>query len=463
MKFFLFTFLLMTCFCSAQIPYQLRYEEFLSNVLKFNPLSMQAENETRYSNYLLKAAKGSFDPLLSGNYNQKKFGGVNYFTTLNSEVKQPIFSSQYLKFGYDFGSGMYINPEQKTSSIGLPYLGIEVSVLQGLIIDKRRAELLKAKEYLNYYSAEKNVQLNLLLFEASQRYFEWLLSIKQVSLNQYFMELAGQRLKGIEELVNYGERASIDTVESMLYYKSRLMDYQNALINIKKAENDMTAFNWKDNTSSDFSLKYKTLDSIETYFIKAKVFFYQNLNAEEPSNPILIKYASFQKVLEIENRFKKELLKPNLNLKYNLLSNNAVAYNSDFYVNNCKFGINLSFPVFLRIQTSEYKIAKLKSQNNNLEILNKTNELNSKISTVKNTIVILTNQLEIAAYISNNTKLLLDAEQLKFDNGESNLFMLNQRENKVLESEIKLAEFKLKYIVAVLNLIYLNGSLNYSF
>jgi len=57
----------------------------------------------------------------------------------------------------------------------------------------------------------------------------------------------------------------------------------------------------------------------------------------------------------------------------------------------------------------------------------------------------------------------LDAEQLKFDNGESNLFMLNQRENKVLESEIKLAEFKLKYIVAVLNLIYLNGSLNYSF
>ena len=37
--------------------------------------------------------------------------------------------------------------------------------------------------------------------------------------------------------------------------------------------------------------------------------------------------------------------------------------------------------------------------------------------------------------------------------------MLNTRENKLLESELKLAEYKLKFIKTVLNVIYLNGKL----
>ena len=38
---------------------------------------------------------------------------------------------------------------------------------EGMFIDYRRADLLKSKEYVNYYSAEKNIQLNNLLYESS--------------------------------------------------------------------------------------------------------------------------------------------------------------------------------------------------------------------------------------------------------------------------------------------------------
>jgi outer membrane protein TolC len=82
---------------------------------------------------------------------------------------------------------------------------------------------------------------------------------------------------------------------------------------------------------------------------------------------------------------------------------------------------------------------------------------------MQQTISILAQQLLNAELSVSYGKLLLEAERLKFDNGESSIFMLNTRENKLLESELKLAEYKLKFIKIVLNIIYLNGNLNYKF
>lgn len=447
----------------SQKSLQLNYDIFLVNVLQNNPIAKLAENEKKYGEIQYKAARGNYDPILSGSYDQKQFNGSNYFTTLNTEVKQPIFTSQYFKFGYDYGNGTYLNPEFNTNPNGLPYAGVEVGVLQGLLIDKRRAEVLKSKEYLNYYDSEKRIQLNNLLFNASQRYFEWLFSLKQTALNNYFMQIAKQRLNGIEILANIGEKASVDTIEAAIFYQTRFLDFQSALIENQKNINEISSLNWQNNSPSQLTENWITSDSLDLYFNKSKILLFESLYQNLPSNPILSKYSSLQKVLEIDNRLKKEMIKPNLNVKYNFLSNNASAINPSFSNNNYKFGVNLYFPIFLRNPANEYKLAKINSQNNNLELINKTNELSFKINALKKTIDILAEQLQNAERTTKYCKILVEAEKLKFSNGESTLFMLNTRENKWLESEIKLAEYKLKFIKTVLNLIYLNGNLNYNF
>jgi outer membrane protein TolC len=430
-------------------------------VLQNNPMAKRAEIEKKYAELQYKSARGNYDPLLGGSYDQKQFNGSNYFTTLNAEIKQPVFTSQYFKFGYDYGNGSYLNPEYVTSAYGLPYAGIEVGVLQGLIIDKRRAEVLKSREYLNYYDAEKKVQLNNLLFEASQRYFDWLFSLKQIALNKYFMQLAKQRLIGIELLTDIGEKAPIDTIEASIFYQTRFLDFQSALIDNQKIINEISSYNWQSNRPTFLTETYAATDSLELYYNKAKDLLMQSLYQNVPSNPILLKYNSLQKVLEIDNRLKREMIKPSLNIKYNFLSNNVNSFNPNFVNNNYKFGVNLSFPLLLRNPANEYKISKVSSQNNNLELLNKTNELSFKINALKKTIDIIAEQLQIAERSAKYSKQLEEAEKLKFYNGESTLFMLNTRENKWLESEIKLAEYKLKFIKTALNLIYLNGDLNY--
>jgi hypothetical protein len=343
----------------------------------------------------------------------------------------------------------------------VPYVGLEVGLLQGLVIDYRRAEVMKSKEYVDYYSSEKKIQLNGLLFESSLKYFDWLFSLKQVSLNDYFLNLARQRLIGVESLASIGERAAVDTVEAAIFYQSRLLDLQGSEIESQKQNFDLASFNWQSNGGATSSL-YIPQDSLDTYFERVKRGLVARLFQDSSSNPIIEKYSSLQSILEIENRIKKEMIKPKLNVNYNLLSYNPNSYSPVYSQNNYKWGVDLSFPLLLRKSRNEFKMAKLNSQNNSFELANKSNELDFKINSLKQTIGLLAEQLQNAERSTRYSKQLVEAEKLKFTNGESSLFILNARENKWLESELKLSEYKLKFIKTVLNIIYLKGNLNYT-
>ncbi|MBA4241110.1 MAG: hypothetical protein C0448_10305 [Sphingobacteriaceae bacterium] len=438
----------------------LSYNAFLKNVLENNPMAKKADNIKKYGELQYKAAKGNFDPSVRGTYDNKYFNNSNYYSVLSSDVRIPLFTAQNLKFGYEYGVGSNVNPEHFTSSYGLPYVGLEVGLLQGLVIDSRRAEVMKSKEYVEYYSAEKNVQLNALLFESSLKYFDWLFSLKQVSLNNYFLNLARQRLIGIEALATVGERAAVDTIEAAIFYQSRLLDLQSSEIESQKQNNDLASFNWQSNSAA-LSSSYIPEDSLDTYFERVKSGLVARLYQDSSSNPIIAKYNSLQSILEIENKIKREMIKPKLNVNYNVLSNNPNSYSPVYSQNNYKWGVDLSFPLLLRKSRNEYKMAKLNFQNNSFELANKSNELDFKMNALKQNIGLLAEQLQNAERSVKYSKQLVEAEKLKFVNGESSLFILNARENKWLESELKLSEYKLKFIKTVLNIIYLKGNLNY--
>jgi outer membrane protein TolC len=125
-------------------------------------------------------------------------------------------------------------------------------------------------------------------------------------------------------------------------------------------------------------------------------------------------------------------------------------------------GVTFSLPVFLRTSVNEYKISKLNAQNNQFELNNSTNEIQFKEKVIWQNISVLNEQLSNSEKNVRYSKLLLEAEQKKFDHGESSLFLLNTRESKLLEAELKLAEYRLKFIKNVLELVYLRGGLNYN-
>jgi outer membrane protein TolC len=448
----------------AQSTTVIDYATFIENVKKNNPIASKAQNFSDIGRAQYNAARGNYDPIISASTENKYYNSTGYYSLFSADLKQPLFTSQYLKAGYEYGSGVFVNPEQYTSSYGLPYLGLEVSLLQGFSIDKRRAEVLKAENYMDYYNAEKNIVLNELLYFSSQAYFEWMYTQKQFALYSYFLSLADLRLQGVKFLSNSGERPAVDTIEAAVLLQSRLLDQQAVAIENQKQFNELTSFNWQNNTTpNSTAINFISKDSLDNCFQRVKKIALEIIRNDSINNPLVMQYRAKQKVLEVEERFKKEMIKPKLDITYNFLSSNKNSYAPVFSPNNYKWGATLSFPLFLRNPINEYKIASLNADNNAYDLANKTNEIGLKQNYLKQTLVVLTNQLSTAEKSVLYSKNLLEAEKLKFDNGESSLFMLNTRENKLLETELKLADSKLKFIKCILGIIYLNGTLEYAF
>lgn len=442
----------------------LTYGNYVGIVRKNNPVALAANNYNEIARSQLEAARGNYDPVFNTSIDNKYFNKTNYYTIAQGSIKQPIFTSQYIKAGYEFGNGTYLNPEQTTSPYGLPYLGVEASLLQGLLFDKRRADVLKSKNFVDYYKAEQLIITNDLLYQSTISYFECLYSKKLLSLYSYFLSLANTRLKGIEDLANNGEKPFVDTIEAAIYTQSRILDYQSAQIEINKRQNELGTYLWtEEQLPTANSITLITLDSLDDTYERAKSVMLRKLSEDSLANPILMQYKAKQEVLEVEKRLKKELIKPKLDVSYNFLSNTQNPNDPILSTNSYKWGASLSFPLFLRNSRNEYKLAGINARNNAYDLKFKENEIERKQNFLRQSTTVLILQLQNSERSAKYSKLLLEAERLKFENGESSLFMLNTRESKWLESELKLAEYKLKFIKTLLSIIHLNGNLNYVF
>ena len=123
----------------------------------------------------------------------------------------------------------------------------------------------------------------------------------------------------------------------------------------------------------------------------------------------------------------------------------------------------MSFPLFLRNSINEYRVANVVSYSNKLDLLNKNNELKFKLDALHKTMNILSEQIINAEKTVIYSQKLVDVEKQKFSIGESSLFLINTREGKWLESTLKLADYKLKFIKTMLQVIYLKGTMKYEF
>jgi outer membrane protein TolC len=143
----------------------------------------------------------------------------------------------------------------------------------------------------------------------------------------------------------------------------------------------------------------------------------------------------------------QELL-PYVQLKYNQLGKGydlvktAGAFLSD---NNFQYGLSFSMPLRLSEGRAAYRTAKLKitetgiqQDYTRIDILNKVKRVFNEQSNIKNQIA-----LQEEMYL--NFLRLQRAEETRFSNGESSLFLINARENKTIESLQKLLELRSKY------------------
>lgn len=438
-RFLLGLIFIYTCSLNAQDSLStISLSEYLGYVKSFHPIVKQANLILNESEAKLLKSRGAFDPKLEVDYGRKKFQGTEYYDKLNASFKIPTWYGIELKGNFEENTGQYLNPENKVPLDGLYSAGVSVSLAKGLLINERMATLKQAKLFVNQAKADRILLVNEILFQASTTYFEWLKSYNEKRIYEDFLDNAQMRLDGIKKSYEVGDKPAIDTVEARITLNTRKLNLEKAKIKYIKSSLELSNYLWL-NENTPIELQDNIIPDVLTGEIIDSVLNTSDLNIESfalDEHPKMLSLQNKFESLEVEKRLKTNNLLPKIDLQYNFLSQTPEFINS-FNTANYKSYVNISFPLFLRKERGDLQLAKMKLQNTTLDISatrvtlqNKINAVNQEIDSYK---LQTTHTLEIIS----DYKIMLNAEERKFSLGESSLFLVNSRESKLIDAELK--------------------------
>lgn len=430
----------------------LSFEEFLGYVKQQHPLIKQAELTLSIGEANVLKAKGGFDPKIELNYNGKRFKDIEYYDELNTTFKIPTWYGIEFKANFEQNSGEFLNPRLDVPDEGLYSVGVSVSLAQGFLINERMATLRKAKFFREQTKADRDLLVNKLLFEASKAYFEWLRENNEKNIYSNFLDNASVRLKAIERSVEVGEKPKIDITEARIILQNRKLNLEAAILRATKAALIVSNYLWLD------GIPVELQTGIIPYRPETRIL-QQSLQIEGITNTdiFLEGHPKLQSIdakissLTVDKSLKQNKLLPKIDVNYNFISSdvgNFSSYNNQEY----KAGLKVSYPIFTRKERGDLRLAKQKLQDANYERASTALNLKNKISAVNAEINSLLIQNELINNIIIDYETLVKAEERKFFLGESSLFLINSREQKLIDTQLKQNKLVAKQLKATANL-----------
>jgi outer membrane protein TolC len=439
----------------------------ISNTFKlinqFHPIAKQAGLKIDLSKASLLSTRGAFDPAFYIANDQKTFDGKNYFFYSNPELKIPTW------YGIEFKGGLENNYGDKLSvetTFGKSsYVGISIPLLKDLIIDKRRSDLAQSKILLSLTQEERQLVVNDLYLDGASSFWSWTYAYQKQKLFTEVLDKTKDRLEFIKQSYQAGDRAAIDTVEGVLQYQNILNLQTEAWSDLIEAQSKLSNFLWDKN-----EIPYELTENIQPdsswmkvdideFTVPALLSVIQEANQIHPKLKLL---AFKSDILQIDKLYKNQNLLPTLRVNYNFLNKGyefATPFNNALYQNNYKAGLQFGLPLFLRQARGDLKQAKIKIEQQDLEIVQTRLEIENKIKTYYAALSALRNQYKINQKSVDNTKRLLDVELERFEIGESSLFLVNNREIRYIEVVLKGYELKTKFFKTLIALNWAKGSI----
>lgn len=437
-------------------PNEFTFEEYISHIKKFHPLVKQANLKITAAQIELLKARGAFDPKLEASYSEKQFDDKNYYSLFNGSFKIPTWYGIEIKAAFDNSEGIYLNPENTLPNQGLTSIGVAVPLSQGIWINERMAGIKKAKLFQKLNQAERDIMLTEILFQASVSYIQWKRSFDEVELYKEFLDNAKIRYEGIIKSIQFGDKPAIDSVEARIAIKTRVLNLENAKLKLVKARLELSNFLWfQDNIPLELDENLFPEQNLKaSFFTTLNIFNIDNISLE--NHPKIDALSTKIDMLKIEQKLKANSLLPKLDVNYNYISEPSRFENYNF--RDYKIGVNFNFPLFLRKERAELKLTKLKIQESEIGLNFETQSLLNKLKSQQETINSAIEQININAELISDFNQMLQAEDRLFAMGESSLFLINNRENSLINAKQTEIALENTYFLSVLELFRTLGN-----
>ncbi|WP_400191315.1 TolC family protein [Hymenobacter sp. B81] len=428
--------------------------DLLTLVGENHPVARQAGLLPERARQEVRQARGLLDPTAASKFYRKEFGGKDYWNLWDNTLRLPLWYGPDVKLGYERNVGPRISEQDATPAAGLTYLGLSLPLGQGLLMDERRAAVRSAQALQGLAEAERLAALNKLLLAAAKDYWNWTLAHQRRQLLQGNFQLADVRYRAVRERVRQGDLAAIDSVEALTELQNRRAQLLQAEVDWQNATLVLSNYLWDPQQRPrelPASARPQLLPTESAWQALAALPLEELVTQARQQHPDLLKARAKIGQLEVERRLAQNKLLPKLSVDYNLLLNGRPGQTewdygpAPIYQNNYKLGVSFAYPLLLRQERSKLQITRLKLQEATLGLTQTSREIGTALRTTANDQQGLQQQLLVQQQVVANAERLRAGEQIRFENGESSVFLLNSREATLLSARLKLAELQAKY------------------
>ncbi len=442
----------------------LNASQIIEIVRSYHPMARQAQLKIEMSKADVTIARGGFDPIFEAYLAKKTFDGTNYYNQTSPSITIPTWYGIEVYSGIENYTGKYLDPTKSKNKTG--YFGISIPLAKDLLMDERRASLKQAKIMNTMAFNDQKSEINNLIFDAMETYWSWVKAYQSYVIISNGIAINESRFELVKKSFLNGEKAEIDTVEALTQLQSFQTQQKQYWLEFQNTGIQLSAFLWQEN-DQPFLLPDDVLPSAnwenEINLQDYDLNLLSLLKSSDSEHPDLKFYDYKLSALEINKNLKFQKLLPKADFNYNFLGKGYKPLPNEnvfpFFENNYQYGFKFGLPLRLSEGRGAYRSAKIKIEQTQIEMNQKKLEISIKIKSYYNSVNTLREQIAIQEQNLKNYQQLVRAEEIRFQNGESSLFVINSRENKLLDAQEKLISLKTKYFNSIYALQWSAGQL----
>jgi outer membrane protein TolC len=428
------------CLPSLVNAQPLPVQRVISSINQHFPLILAAEADIAKSKANLQSAQGSFDPVIRSKLTTSTVGIYKNFLT-DTEFSTPISNSGNQFFtGYRLGRGDYPSYEQGklTYNLGEIRAGIEVPWLRDRRIDERRAKILVSHSTVAMSENELALKKLQAVRDGVFSYWDWYLEGNKLIIQQNLLKLAQDRQNVIQQRFDKGDLPRVDVIENQRIILQRKIFLSQQEQNYQKSSLLLSLYLRNDEGKPIVPTISVLPTSIHNLKKNQQIKFNtESFKSTLSQHPLMKQFEQQRNISYIDLSLAENSLKPKFS--------NRVYLARDFGPGNPplnRTSINLDF-IFELPLNQRQALGSIQSAKSSLERVDQDQKLfidrlSVNIKTAKNQIKMVNAVNYLAQEELALAKKLELAEKDKYAHGDSNLFLINLREQSTVETYIKL-------------------------
>jgi outer membrane protein TolC len=372
------------------------------------------------------AMEGAFDHKVSfksRNRIEDKYAN-NYFETTIERLTP--YNGLALVAGHRQGYGTFpaYDGKYRTSTAGEIFAGLALPILRNFRTDAFRTNLVSAELERKKAQEEVRMKKNIYVHKALSLYYKYLLSNHMVKIRKEILKLAEIRQSMLDRRFKAGSVERIKLNDNLRSIDKRRDELAKARIELAKV-------------GTELSLYIGDIQKVDDPYLSEKI-----IQREEPtfipdfSSVPQLRMVDFErKKIEAFHKLYAQSRLPGLNLE--LIGARELSGNEPFDPERLQVGVKFDFPLENRkaegkTVAAHYKIKALDKQKEYL-LQEFTRLFDFSLSASKES----RKRWKIVSRELSNTRIMADAEKKKWQQGASDLFIVNLREQDVADTEIR--------------------------